>query len=43
VELVRIAVEYRRMQKDVLATVVRRDKSVTASMVELKYPARFQL
>jgi hypothetical protein len=39
---VRVAVEYRCVQKDILAASVRRDKSVTAFLVELQYLARNQ-
>ncbi len=42
-ELVRVAIDYRRMQKDIFAAIIRRDKSITAYLVELEYPARSQL
>jgi hypothetical protein len=42
-KLVRIPVEYRCVQEYVFAVVVRRDKSVTAYMIELKYSACNQL
>lgn len=41
-KLVRIPVEYRCVQEYVFATVVRRDKSVTAYVIELKYPTGSQ-
>jgi hypothetical protein len=39
-KLVRIPVENRCVQEYVLAAVIRSDKSVTAHMIELQYPAR---
>jgi hypothetical protein len=41
-EHVRVAIEYRCMQKDILAAVVRRDKSITTRLVELQHPACYQ-
>ena len=38
-ELARITIEYRRMKKDILAAIVRRNEPVSASLIELKYPA----
>jgi hypothetical protein len=38
-EFVRIPVEYRCVQEYVFATVIRRDKSITAHMIELQHPA----
>jgi hypothetical protein len=42
-EVVRVAVEYRCVQKDIIATIVRRHESITACLVKLKYAARSQL
>ena len=42
-EHVRVAVEYRCVQKYILAAVVRRNKPVTARLVELQHPACSQL
>jgi len=42
-QLVRVAIEYRCVQKYILAAVSSRDKSVAARLIKLQHPARSQL
>ena len=39
----RIPVEYRSVQEDIFATIIGGNESVTATLIELQYPARSQL
>jgi hypothetical protein len=42
-ELVRVAIEYRCVQKYIFAAVTRRDKAIAARLIKLQHPARSQL
>jgi hypothetical protein len=39
----RIPIEYRGVQENIFATIIGSDESVTATLIELQYPARSQL
>jgi len=42
-EPARIPIEYRGVQENIFATIIGSDESVTATLIELQYPARSQL